>query len=147
MTYLLDVNVLIALIDPTNMHHEMAQTWFASVGRQSWATCPLTENGLIRIVGNPRYPNPPGGPAIVAELLSRFVDDSGHQFWPDDISMLDQTRFTHDRLATSGQVTDSYLLALAVAHGGKFATLDRRIIPDAVHNGTQAIHVIGPSLV
>lgn len=145
MTYLLDVNVLIALIDPANMHHEEAQTWFASVGRQSWATCPLTENGLIRIVGNPRYPNPPGSPTIVAALLTRFVNDSGHQFWPDDISLLDERRIHPDRLLTSGQVTDSYLLALAVAHGGKLATLDRRLIADAVHQGAQAIHLIGPS--
>jgi predicted nucleic acid-binding protein len=78
-------------------------------------------------------------------LLTRFVNDSGHQFWPDDISLLDERRIHPDRLLTSGQVTDSYLLALAVAHGGKLATLDRRLIADAVHQGAQAIHLIGPS--
>jgi toxin-antitoxin system PIN domain toxin len=142
VTYLLDVNVLIALMDPVNIHHEKTQNWFGSVGRQSWATCPLTENGLIRVVGNPRYPNLPGNPTAVAELLARFVDEPGHHFWPNDISTLDNSRFDISRLALPSQITDSYLLALAVAHGGQLATLDRRLIPDAVLNGKQALHLI-----
>jgi uncharacterized protein len=142
VTYLLDVNVLIALIDPVSTHHEKAQNWFASVGRQSWATCPLTQNGLIRVVGNPRYPNLPGNPTTVAELLTRFVDEPGHQFWPNDRSILDKSRIDTSRLTVPSQITDSYLLALAVAHGGQLATLDRRLIPDAVINGAQALHLI-----
>ena len=145
MTYLLDVNVLIALMDPTIIHHETAQNWFASVGRQSWATCPLTQNGVIRIVGNSRYPNSPGSPRGVSERLERFTKDPGHEFWPDDISLLDNRRIDTERLLNASQITDSYLLALAIAHGGKLATLDRRLVTDAVRNGAQGLHLIGPS--
>lgn len=143
MTYLLDVNVLIALIDPAISYHETAQNWFASVGRKSWATCPLTENGVIRIVGNSRYPNSPGNPKAVAELLTRFIEEPGHEFWPDDISLLDGEKVDVSRLLNSSQVTDSYLLALAIAHGGQLATFDRRLISDAVKEGAKAVYLIG----
>lgn len=142
MTYLLDVNVLIALIDPVNSHHETAQNWFGTVGKKSWATCPITQNGVVRIVGNPRYPNSPGNPKIVAELLSKFVTDSGHEFWSEDINLLDSSRFDLERLLTAGQVTDSYLLALAIAHGGQLATLDRRLMTDAVLDGASGLHLV-----
>lgn len=144
MTYLLDVNVLIALIDPIAVHHMEAQNWFASVGRHAWATCPLTENGVIRIVGNPRYPNSPGSPKFVAELLDLFTQTPGHEFWPDDISLLDRSKFDFDYLLNASQVTGSYLLALAMAHGGKLATLDRRLLTGAVRNGIQGLHLIQP---
>jgi hypothetical protein len=139
----LDVNILIALIDPAISHHETAQNWFASVGRRAWASCPLTENGVIRVVGNPRYPNCPGNPKAVTELLTRFIEEPGHEFWPDDISLLDREKVDVNRLLNSSQVTDSYLVALAVAHGGQLATFDRRLIPDAVKGGAKAVHLIG----
>jgi toxin-antitoxin system PIN domain toxin len=142
MTYLLDVNVLIALIDPRNAHHQTAHVWFANAGRASWATYPLTENGAIRVVGNPRFPNSPGSPEAVAVSLESLLGLPGHEFWPDDISPLDRHRIDLSRMLNSSQVTDSYLLALAVAHGGQLATLDRRLIPDAVINGLQALHLI-----
>ncbi len=141
--FLLDVNVLIALIDPAHVHHAQAHEWFAAVGHQAWATCPLTENGVLRIVGHARYPNTPGTPAAVGEILARMRSLPGHAFWPDDVSLLD-TRFVDaGRLLDSGQVTDSYLLALARAHGGRLATFDRQIVCDAVTDGTQALLVIG----
>lgn len=72
MTFLLDVNLLIALIDPTHVSHDDAHRWFVRQGKASWATCPITENGVMRIVGNPGYPNTPGSPAIVAAVLGRL---------------------------------------------------------------------------
>ena len=140
--YLLDVNVLIALIDPAHVQHDRAHDWFAAQGRQAWATCPLTENGVIRIVGHPRYPNSPGTPAAVAELMAVLLALGGHEFWPDDVSLLDTQRILPARLLDSSQVTDTYLLALAVAHGGQFATFDRHLVTDAVINGRQALHLI-----
>ena len=141
--YLLDVNVLIALIDPTHIRHDSAHEWFAAEGRSAWATCPLTENGVLRIVGNPRYPNSPGNPAAVAELMAVFLALGGHEFWPDDVTLFDPARVDTARLLDSAQITDSYLLALAEAHHGKLATLDRRIVADAVIGGSSAIHPIG----
>jgi hypothetical protein len=136
------VNVLIALIDPAHVQHDLAHEWFASSGRQAWATCPLTENGVLRIVGHARYPNSPGTPAAVAELMRGLRALPGHEFWPDDLTIFDVQRIHSDRLLDSAQVTDSYLLALASAHGGKLATFDRRLVTSAVVNGSQAIHLI-----
>ena len=141
-TYLLDVNALIALIDPAHVQHEPAHDWFARTGQRAWATCPLTENGLLRIVGHPRYPNSPGTPSSVAAILSRLRALPGHAFWPDDISLADATRIDPERLLTHSQVTDSYLLALAIANRGKLASLDRRLVVDAVRNGAKALHLI-----
>jgi predicted nucleic acid-binding protein len=80
---------------------------------------------------------------MVAELVKAFVADPGHEFWPDDISLLDDEKFDVKRMLNSSQVTDSYLLGLAIAHGGEFATFDRRLIPDAVHGGARSLHLIG----
>ena len=143
MTCLLDVNVLIALIDPAHVHHDAAHDWFAKQGKKSWATCPLTENGVMRVVGHARYPNSPGTPAAVAELMSGLCALPGHVFWPDDISLLDAKKLDASRLLSSAQVTDSYLLALACAHGGKLATFDRRLVVDAVRGGATGLHLIG----
>ncbi len=140
-TFLLDVNVLIALVDPAHVQHDAAHEWFA-VHQQSWATCPLTENGLLRIVGHARYPNSPGTPSAVAPLMAGLRALPGHVFWPDDISLQDNERFDLSRLLSSGQVTDSYLLALACAHGGQLASFDRRLVTDAVRGGSQGLHLI-----
>ena len=142
MAFLLDVNVLIALIDPVHVHHDLAHEWFARIGAASWATCPVTENGVLRIVGQPRYSNSPGGPPIVAKALASLGNLPGHEFWPDDISLLDATKVDIERLLTSAQVTDCYLLALARAHGGQLATLDRRLAVDAVYGGAAALHLV-----
>lgn len=145
MTFLLDVNVLIALIDSRNSQHRAAHEWFSQIGQESWATCPLTENGVLRVVGNPRFPNSPGSPQAVAESLDSLLGQPGHKFWADDISLLDRGKFDLRRLLNASQVTDSYLLALAIAHGGQLATFDRRLLTDAVLNGAQGLHLIGPS--
>lgn len=140
--YLLDVNVLVALIDPAHVQHDRAHDWFAAKGRKAWATCPLTENGVLRVVGHARYPNSPGTPAAVAGLLSVLLALGGHEFWPDDITLFDSRRIDAKRLLDSGQVTDAYLLALARAHGGQLATFDRRLVADAVIDGSKALHLI-----
>jgi toxin-antitoxin system PIN domain toxin len=140
--YLLDVNVLIALVDPQHVHHEVAHAWFAKTGHKAWATCPLTENGLLRIVGHARYPNSPGHPGTVAALLSSLRALPGHRFWPDSVSLTDPARFDPERLLDPSQVTDSYLLGLAVAQGGKLASLDRKLVVDAVRGGRAALQLI-----
>jgi len=140
--YLLDVNVLVALIDPAHVQHDRAHDWFAAEGREAWATCPITENGVLRVVGHARYPNSPGTPAAVAELVAILLALGGHEFWPDDITLFDNQRIDTSRLLDSGQVTDTYLLALAHAHGGQFATFDRRLVTDAVLHGAPGLHLI-----
>ena len=139
---MLDINVLIALLDPAHVQHNKAHEWFAKFGKNAWATCPLTQNGVLRIVGHPRYPNSPGTPAAVAELMATFLAHPAHEFWPDGITLMDRRHVHVARLLNSAQVTDSYLLALAVAHGGKLATFDRQLVTEAVVNGPQAYHPI-----
>ena len=142
MSVLLDVNVLIALIDPAHVGHDAAHRWFAAEGRADWATCPLTENGVIRIVGHPKYPNTPGSPAAVAAIVAQLRALPGHAFWPDDISLVGAQHVDPAQILTSSQVTDSYLLALAVAHSGRLATFDRRLATKAVKGGKAALQIL-----
>ncbi len=142
MTFLLDVNVLIALIDPTHVAHDAAHFWFETVGHKTWATCPMTENGVIRIVGHPKYPNTPGSPAAVATIVRRLRLLPGHCFWPGDLSLFACAEVDPAKILTSGQVTDTYLLALAQAHGGQLATCDQRLSTAAVKGGKAALHCI-----
>jgi toxin-antitoxin system PIN domain toxin len=137
---LLDVNVLIALHDQQHVHHEAAADWFVANARHGWASCPLTQNGCIRILSQPGYPNPvPVGQAI--GMLQRSCAHASHQFWVDDISLLDARRMAHDRMHGHRQLADLYLLALAVKHGGRLATFDAQIPLNAVR-GANAKHLL-----
>lgn len=140
--HLLDVNVLIALVDPVHVQHEQAHEWFARTGVQAFATCPITENGLLRIVAHPKYPNSAGTPAVVLQSLVAIRALPGHHFWPDDLSLTDARYVEAGRLSSHAQVTDSYLLALARAHGGRLASMDRRLVTSAVKDGGQALELI-----
>lgn len=142
MTYLLDVNVLIALIDPDHVAHDAAHAWFGETGTHDWATCPLTENGVIRILSNPKYPNRPGTPAMVAEIMATLRKLPGHSFWPDEISLVDSDHVDPARLANPAHITDVYLLALARARNGRLATFDRKLPTTAVTEGTKALLLI-----
>jgi toxin-antitoxin system PIN domain toxin len=142
VTFLLDVDLVIALVDPAHVGHDAAHRWFATTGGGDWATCPLTENGVIRIVGNPRYPNSVGSPAAAAPIVARLREHPGHSFWADDISLVASDLVSPGEIGTSAQVTDTYLLALAAAHSGTLATFDRRLSVKAVHGGRRSLHVV-----
>ena len=138
--YLLDVNLLLALSDPMHVHHEAAHRWFAEQGRQAWATCPITENGLVRIASHPRYPNRPGNVSVVLAILRQFCAAEGHHFWEEDISLRDVLQ--SGIAITPAQVTDVYLLGLAVHKEGKLAILDKHIPALAVRDGPQALELL-----
>ena len=142
MTYLLDVNVLVALMDQDHAFNGRAHDWFAQFAQASWATCPITENGVMRILGHQRYRSGPGSPAVVAEMLRTLRRHPGHIFWPDEISLLSFAPVRPEALVRSGRVTDAYLLALAVHKGGFLATFDRRLTATAVKGGAEALHLI-----
>lgn len=143
MIFLLDVNVLIALVDPAHVHHEPAHLWFEASGAASWATCPLTQNGVLRILSHPKYPNTVGSPATVAPILEGLLALPGHHFWADDLSLVRNPNVDLARVASTDRVTDTYLLALAAAKGGQFATFDRRLSAQPVKGGRESLHVIG----
>jgi predicted nucleic acid-binding protein len=140
--HLLDVNVLISLCDTTHEFFPKAFAWFQKNASSGWATCPITENGVLRIIGHPQFPGggsgTPEGAAIALRGMTGTVP--GHQFLADDISLL--TTFSTLGPMTSGQLTDVYLLALAVKHGAKFLTLDQRIDPALVIGGPQAFEIL-----
>jgi uncharacterized protein len=139
-TYLLDVNLLLALSDPMNVHHDPAHRWFAETGHLSWATCPITENGFVRVASHPRYPNRPGNPAAVLSLLRQLCSLEGHHFWAADISIQDV--LPHDSIVSHNQLTDIYLLGLAVHNRGRLATLDQRIPASLLNKGAEALELI-----
>lgn len=140
--YLLDVNVLIALIDPAHVQHEDVHAWFGRLGRKAFATCPITENGLLRIVGHPKYPNSPGPPSAVASALAAIRALPGHEFWADSISLMDSSFVDPTLLSSHARVTDTYLLALARANNGRLATLDQKLATQAVAAGESSLLVI-----
>lgn len=142
MVYLLDVNVLLALCDPRHMQHEPAHLWFGELGHLGWATCPITENGFIRIASLPSYPNSPGRACETTRILREFCTHPNHHFWPDDARLIDASRFTLHAAVTSNQTTDIYLLGLAATHGGRLATFDRSIPFSAVAGGEQALEIL-----
>ena len=133
MRALLDVNVLIALLDEAHIHHAQAMSWLERNIQYGWATCPITQNGCIRIMSQPSYPG--ALPAtVVAERLTEAADNSDHEFWPDDVNLLKEGCLDWSRVLGHRQVTDAYLLALAVRHQGRLVTLDRRISLGVVTN-------------
>lgn len=137
MRALLDVNVLVALFDADHASHAEALRWFDANAGEGWASCPITQNGCIRVMSQPGYPNNMPVAAIV-ERLRDAVSHRTHAFWPDDVSALelDATRIHGPR-----QLTDLYLLALAVAKSGRLVTFDRSIPLEAVP-GAQKKHLV-----
>ncbi|MCC5794257.1 MAG: PIN domain-containing protein [Chromatiales bacterium] len=140
MRALLDVNVLIALLDADHVHHAAAHEWLSAHIEHGWASCPLTQNGCIRILSQTAYPGQLPA-AAVAERLATATSTRWHTFWPDSLDPVGTQHIDWPAILSSRQVTDAYLLALAVAHGGRLATFDRSLTPRAVR-GAQARHLV-----
>lgn len=128
MRALLDINVIIALLDPDHAFHERAHEWWSTVAVDGWASSPLTENGVVRIMSNPAYSSKIRFvPGDLINRLRTFVAQTNHEFWQDDVSLRDDRLFAADRIHSSRQLTDIYLLALATKHGGRLVTFDQNI--------------------
>ena len=125
MRALLDVNVLLALLDADHVDHRNARSWLEAEIDHGWASCAITQNGFVRILTQERYPSPVS-PAEAIARLRNATSTSFHRYLPCDVSILDE-RLLPDRIHGSRQVTDAYLLALAVAHGCRLVTFDRAI--------------------
>jgi len=139
MRALLDVNVLIALLDTDHSLHVRARNWFGASGGRDWASCPITQNGCIRIMSHPGYPNGMP-PRAVMERLAEATTTPRHEFWADGLSLLEAAIADSSRIHGPRQITDLYLLALAVRHDGRFVTFDRSVALDAIH-GAQPRHL------
>ncbi|MDN5852043.1 MAG: VapC toxin family PIN domain ribonuclease [Actinomycetia bacterium] len=131
---LLDVNVLLSLLDGAHVDHQRARAWLTDEISHGWASCAITQNGFVRIVSQPRYPNPVS-PRAALDRLAGATDTSHHTYWSCSVSIVDAAAIDRTQLHGSRQVTDAYLLALATANEGRFVTFDRTIpfgaVPDA----------------
>jgi uncharacterized protein len=146
VTYLLDVNVLIALFDQGHVHHDAAHRWLGTLAAPTWASCPLTQNGFIRVVSNPAYPKISASPAALVDRLRSFCQQPGHVFWPDAISLTDQTLFDLTKLEGHRQVGDLYLAGLAMHFGGRLATFDSGIPVRALIKSPTELVTIVPTI-
>ena len=135
MRALLDVNVLLALFDSNHADHLRARSWLTREIRHGWASCALTQNGFVRIISQPRYPGSIS-PAEAILRLRQATATEHHEFWSCEVSVLDAQYFEARRIHGPKQVTDLYLLALAVHHGGRLVTFDDRIPLSAVPHAT-----------
>lgn len=140
MRALLDVNVLIAVHDREHIHHERAAEWLEANIEQGWASCPLTQNGCLRVMSQPGYSNPLPL-AVLSGMLQRSTGTTFHQLWSDDISILDAKRFNHSNIHSPKQLTDLYLLGLVVKHQARLVSFDQRIPLSAVV-GAKPTHLL-----
>ncbi len=131
---LLDINVLIALFDPEHIHHESAHAWFAAERHNGWATCPLTENGCVRIISSGAYQSKLSTAEAIANL-GFFTSQNDHVFWPDALAITSKI-FIREHIERSNQITDVYLLGLAVTNRGRLVTFDRSVAAPAVSGAT-----------
>jgi hypothetical protein len=133
---LLDVNVLIAMAWPNHVHHVAVLDWLGAPGTIPFATCPVTQSGFIRVSSNARAIPAARSPREAQALLRQITELPGHSFWHDDVDLAGDARVAWDRVGGHAQVTDAHLLAIALRHSGRLATLDRGIV-DLVPAGAQ----------
>jgi len=136
--WLLDVNALIALISPGHVHHERMHLWFEEHSHQGWATCPITENGAIRVLAQSILAVHRDRAFAVLALLKEWKASEArhHRFWTDSVSLTDDSLFRPEYITNPNLVTDAYLLGLAAKHNAKVVSFDRTLPWQAIRNGT-----------
>jgi toxin-antitoxin system PIN domain toxin len=127
-TALLDVNVLVALLWPAQESHPKVQNWFKRRSAEGWATCPQTQAGFVRIVSNPAFSPSAVSPGAAAQALRKSLAHPNHEYWPADVSYLEAIEPFGSQIVGHKQVSDAYLLGLAIHHKGKLVTMDRGIL-------------------
>lgn len=126
--FLLDVNVLIALMWPAHEGHSQSQEWFGRKSRDGWATCPFTQAAFVRIISNPAFSRDAVTPQEAMKILAANLNHPAHQFWAGEISFAQAAQRFGERITGHQQVTDAYLLGLAIHKKGKLATMDRAVL-------------------
>lgn len=139
--WLFDVNALIALLSPDHIHHERMHAWFATNSSLGWATCPITENGVIRIMSQEVVSEGRIRPLQVVASLSATIEQhvKHHRFWPDDVSLTDESLFNIQYVMSPKSVTDAYLLGLAAKRKAKLVSFDRTLPWQAIRNGSSKL--------
>jgi len=135
MRSLLDINVIIALLHGDHTFHEKAHAWWDANSKFGWASCAISENGVVRIMANPSFSKQTRfSPFDLIERLKLFASQTDHEFWPLDISLRNEKIFASDRILSSSTLTDIYLLALAADRDGRLVTFDQSISLSAIRN-------------
>lgn len=137
--FLLDANVLIALAWPEHEFHERVGRWFARHSKSGWATCPITQAAFVRILSNPAFSPNALSPANALRVLETNLSLPNHEFWPDSIAVPDGVGVVGTRLRGHQQITDAYLLGLALHHRGKLATMDEGIVAWGVEGAVELV--------
>lgn len=141
MVGLLDVNILLALVWPTHPYHHAAERWFAHHAKQGWATCPITQAGFVRVLASPAFsPHAPTAEQARQEL-EEDIRHPAHHFWPDSLPLGEALGVLGIELEGHRQVTDAYLLALAIHNKGKFVTLDKSVPALLPTDGSRRAHL------
>jgi hypothetical protein len=125
LKHLADVNVLIALTDENHVHHKTVMRWYETAGRHSFGTCAFTEAGFLRIAANPK-----AGAHSIAEatdVLASLTNSPGYRFWPISDNWASLATPFAERVFGHQQITDAYLLGLAVKEDGVLVTIDKAI--------------------
>lgn len=143
--FLLDVNVLLALVWPRQEHHSIVKAWFLAGGKRHWVTCPVTEAGCVRLLSNPSVT--PGALKVTEalEVLEANLKLPDHVFWPDAIDLQSALSLCGGRLQGYRQVTDAYLLGLAIHHKAHLVTLDGGIAslaPVTARSSTRVVNLL-----
>jgi len=123
--YLADVNVLIALLDEDHIHHQIVARWFDASAHDEFGVCAFTETGFLRVTTNPK-----AGLHSIAEALDALKSlqsHAGYRFWPKAESWVALVEPFHERVHGHQQITDAYLLGLAVKEGGVLVTMDKAV--------------------
>ena len=125
---LLDVNALLALLMENNDFHPQMARWFTTNQHAGWATCPITELGFVRVISNAAFVKPAPKIGLAIDLLRRSTQSSSHhRFWPEGFRLSDLAPSVKSQLTGHKQITDAYLLSIAIRNGGRLVTFDRRI--------------------
>jgi uncharacterized protein len=137
--FLLDVNVLIAMAWPAHDSHDKVQAWLSTHALSGWATCPLTQSAFVRILSNPAFSPNSLSPRDALALLQTNLSHEAHQFWPDELSLVQALSSLASQLDGHQQITDAYLLGLAMHRAGKLVTMDKsifRLLPEKTEHDT-----------
>lgn len=136
LRYLLDVNLLIALLDESHVHHELAKKWLKSPGLE-WTICPFSEAGFLRHMSRPKT----GGFSVeeATAMLASFIQQVGYRYEPLDADWRKLTHPFSKRILGHKQITDAYLLGLAIQKGLILVTFDKGILHMAGEHGQHVL--------